>query len=63
MNVSGLQVHEQRRFFQAAAGYEDCNDADFPRIDPATGILDIIETYNGFVGAPRTVGLQAVYNF
>ena len=25
----------QQRVYQIAAGYEDCNDADFLRIDPA----------------------------
>jgi hypothetical protein len=25
----------RQRVYQIAAGYEDCNDADFPRIDPA----------------------------
>ncbi|MEJ2719170.1 MAG: IS1380 family transposase [Deltaproteobacteria bacterium] len=29
-----LQMVRQR-VYQVAAGYEDCNDADFPRIDPA----------------------------
>jgi len=27
----------RQRVYQIAAGYEDCNDADFLRIDPASG--------------------------
>jgi hypothetical protein len=32
-----LQMSRQR-IYQMAAGYEDCNDADFLRIDPALGL-------------------------
>ncbi|MGO9376171.1 MAG: transposase [Syntrophobacteraceae bacterium] len=33
-HASGVQLLRQR-LYQAAAGCEDCNDADYPRVDPA----------------------------
>ncbi len=33
-HASGMQLLRQR-LYQAAAGCEDCNDADYPRVDPA----------------------------
>jgi len=31
----GLVQMVRQRVYQIAAGYEDCNNADFPRLDPA----------------------------
>ena len=33
--ASSLRPCLQQRVYQMAAGYEDCNDADFLRVDPA----------------------------
>ncbi len=47
----------RQRIYQIAAGYEDCNDADFLRIDPALP-LAIGKSIEAGAGQPRLSRLE-----